>query len=136
MTTTSTNPRLQQVIEHWELKNSYESLVVSLDICKNVFCVIPGDLPGNSSDIDDIPQEEVPIASVLGFLNIFFNGKFTTGIDGSNLQPSVFFNHRKVIGMDVFVPQDSYIIYLEDEVVKGDFGEEHSRLLQTLLKIA
>lgn len=134
MTTTSINPRLQQVIEHWELKNSYESLVVSLDICKNVFCVIPGDLPGNSIDIKSIPQEEVPVASVLGFLNIFFKNSLTVGTDGSNFQPSVFFNHRKVLDISVFIPQDFYIIHLEDEVIKGDFGEEHSRLLQTLLK--
>lgn len=135
MENTITNPRLQQVIEHWELKNPYESLIASLDTHKNVFHVIPGESLGDSADAEEPAQEDIPIATVVSFMNIFLNRKLTTGVDANTFQPFVYYDHRRVIGLVISIPQDIYIIYMEDEVIKGSFSEDHSRLLQSLLKV-
>ena len=136
MENTDINPRLQQVKTHWELKNPYESLIVSWRQHESVFQITPSYLPADLETLDDSIQEEVPVVAVLSFINIFIGKKLTLGIDSNNSQASIYFDHRRVLEMSILIPQDIYVIYLEDEVIKGDFGEEHSEVLRRLLKIS
>lgn len=136
MENTDINPRLQQVKTHWELKNPYESLIASWRQHESVFQITPSYLPADLETLDDSIQEEVPVVAVLSFMNIFIGKKLTLGIDSNNSQASIYFDHRRVLEMSILIPQDIYIIYLEDEIIKGDFGEEHSEVLRKLLKIS
>lgn len=136
MENTDINPRLQQVKTHWELKNPYESLIASWRQHESVFQITPSYLPADLETLDDSIQEEVPVVAVLSFINIFIGKKLTLGIDSNNSQASIYFDHRRVLEMSILIPQDIYVIYLEDEIIKGDFGEEHSEVLRRLLKIS
>lgn len=136
MENTDINPRLQQVKAHWELKNPYESLIASWRQYESVFQITPSYLPADLETLDDSIQEEVPVVAVLSFISIFIGKKLTLGIDSNNSQASIYFDHRRVSEMSILIPQDIYVIYLEDEVIKGDFGEEHSEVLRRLLKIS
>lgn len=136
MENTDINPRLQQVKAHWELKNPYESLIASWRQHESVFQITPSYLPADLETLDDSIQEEVPVVAVLSFMNIFIGKKLTLGVDSNNSQASIYFDHRRVLEMSILIPQDIYIIYLEDEIIKGDFGEEHSEVLRRLLKIS
>ena len=136
MENTDINPRLQQVKAHWELKNPYESLIASWRQYESVFQITPSYLPADLEASDDSTQEEVPVVAVLSFMNIFVGKKFTLGLNSNNSQSSIYFDHRQVLEMSILIPQDIYVIYLEDEVIKGDFSEEHSEVLRGLLKIA
>ena len=130
------NPRLQHAIAWWKLKNPYESLIVSWSRQKNTVYAIPGDLPKKTEESAEAAQEEnIAISSFLNFMNTFLGGRLTLGADGNTFLPSLYFDHRKVTDIRVFIPQDIYMIYLEDEVLTGSFGEEHSCILRNFFKI-
>ena len=130
------NPRLQHAIAWWKLKNPYESLIVSWSKQKNTVCAIPGDPPKKIEENAEAVQEEsIAISSFLNFMNTFLGGRLTLGADGNTFLPSLYFDHRKVTDIRVFIPQDIYMIYLEDEVLTGNFGEEHSCILRNFFKI-
>ena len=130
------NPRLQHVISYWKLKNPYESLIVSWSRQKNTVYAIPGDPPKKTEEgTEDIQEEIVATPAFLNFMNTFLGDKLTLGADGNTFSPSLYFDHRKVIDIRVLIPQDMYMVYLEDEVLTGSFGEEHSCILRNLLKI-
>lgn len=130
------NPRLQHAIACWKLKNPYESLIVSWGKQKNTIYAIPGDLPKKTEESTEAVQEEsITIPTFLNFMNTFLDDKLTSGVDGNTFLPSLYFNHRKVIDIRVFIPQDMYMIFLEDEVLTGNFGEEHSCILRNFFKI-
>ena len=130
------NPRLQHAIACWKLKNPYESLIISWSKQKNTVYAIPGDPPKKTEEgIEDIREEIVATPAFLNFMNTFLGDNLTSGVDGTTFLPSLYFNHRKVIDIRVFIPQDMYMIYLEDEVLTGNFGEEHSCILRNFLKI-
>lgn len=130
------NPRLQHAIACWKLKNPYESLIVSWSKQKNTIYAIPGDLPKKTEeDTEAVQEESIAIPTFLNFMNTFLGDKLTSGVDGNTFLPSLYFNHRKVIDIRVFIPQDMYMIFLEDEVITGNFGEEHSYILRSFFKI-
>lgn len=130
------NPRLQHAVACWKLKNPYESLIISWSKQKNTIYAIPGDLPKKTEEGTETVQEEnIATPAFLNFMNTFLDGKLTSGVDGNTFLPSLYFNHRKVIDIRVFIPQDVYMIYLEDEVFTGNFGEEHSCILRNFFKI-
>ena len=130
------NPRLQHVMSCWRLKNPYESLIVSWSKQKNTVYAIPGDSPKKTEESTEAVQEEsIVTPAFLSFMNTFLGGKLTSGVDGNTFLPSLYFDHRKVIDIRVFFPQDMYMIYLEDEVLTGSFGEEHSCILRNFFKI-
>ncbi len=130
------NPRLQHAIAYWKLKNSYESLIVSWSKQKNTVYAIPGDPPKKTEEgTEDIQEEIVATPAFLNFMNTFLGDKLTLGADGNTFSPFLYFDHRKVIDIRVLIPQDMYMIYLEDEVLTGSFGEEHSCILRNFLKI-
>lgn len=130
------NPRLQHAIACWKLKNPYESLIVSWSKQKNTIYAIPGDLPKKTEeDTEAVQEESIAIPTFLNFMNTFLGDKLTSGVDRNTFLPSLYFNHRKVIDIRVFIPQDMYMIFLEDEVLTGNFGEEHSCILRNFFKI-
>ena len=130
------NPRLQHAIAWWKLKNPYESLIVSWSKQKNTVYAIPGDPPKKTEESAEAVQEEnIDTSSFLNFMNTFLGGRLTLGADRDTFLPSLYFDHRKVTDIRVFIPQDIYMIYLEDEVLTGSFGEEHSCILRNFLKI-
>ena len=130
------NPRLQQAIACWKLKNPYESLVVSWSKQKNMVYAIPGDPPKKTEEnIGGIQEEEIPIPLFLNFMNVFLEGRLTAGVDGETFSPFLYFDHRRIIDIRVLIPQDMYVIYLEDEVLTGSFGEEHSRILRNFFEV-
>ena len=130
------NPRLQHAIAWWKLKNPYESLIVSWSKQKNTVYAIPGDPPKKIEENAEAVQEEsIAISSFLNFMNTFLGGRLTLGADGNTFLPSLYFDHRKMTDIRVFIPQDIYMIYLEDEVLTGSFGEEHSCILRNFFKI-
>ena len=103
---------------------------------KNTVYAIPGDPPKRTEGgTEAIQEENIATSAFLGFMNTFLGGKLTSGVDGNTFLPSLYFDHRKVIDIRVLIPQDMYMIYLEDEVLTGNFGEEHSCILRNFLKI-
>lgn len=130
------NPRLQHAIAWWKLKNPYESLIVSWSKQKNIVYAIPGDPPKKTEEgTKDVQEESVATPAFLNFMNTFLGGRLTLGADEDTFLPSLYFDHRKVTDIRVFIPQDIYMIYLEDEVLTGSFGEEHSCILRNFFKI-
>lgn len=130
------NPRLQHAIAYWKLKNPYESLIVSWSKQKNMVYAIPGDPPKKTEEnIGGIQEEEISTPLFLNFMNVFLGGRLTAGVDGETFSPFLYFDHRRVTDIRVLIPQDMYVIYLEDEVLTGSFGEEHSRILRNFFKV-
>lgn len=126
-----------------QLQKFYESIVVTLEGPKDTFYVgtelSAQDIIGlyeNNGPSEQFDREKVPAPVMLGFLNMFLEGALSCGINNVTMQPELFYNHRPILDMQVWIPQDIYIIYLEDDIIRGDFGEIHSRILRNQLKPA
>ena len=133
---TNINPRLQNAIDYWKLKNPYESLIVYWSKQRNTVYAIPGALPKQiEGSMEDVQEEGIPTPLFLSFMNVFLGGRLTSGVDGETFSPFLYFDHRRVTDIRVFIPQDMYMIYLEDEVLTGSFGEEHSCILRNFFEI-
>lgn len=125
------NPRVLQAVECWQLQKSYESLLVVLGDKKDVFYAREPLLPKDSQDC----FEEIPAMIVVDFMNIFLGGRLSVGVDANAMKPAIFLDHRQILDMSIMFPQDVFMICLEDDVIRGSFGEEQSTLLQRNLQL-